>query len=462
MAWPFFTATGGRFLPPRTPPRPPRPHPPRPPSLRSSFQQIWRPLESPESPTPAGNHDQQEPGFQQALTGMLAEDNNEDEPEIDQFSYILPDILNEEEGEEEAGGGAREDSENNGDQDADNEDGSDNEDGRDYDYSDDGSDDDNSDDDGDDDSDDDGDDTDYVDRREQEDSSEDEEIDFPWDEHTDNAHPDHLERSAADPISDSNHSTSSAEAVEQPVPLFDAAAIPLHSFERPREDQITNLFELIWAVLPPVPPLYHSGRLDKTKKPSKQSFDLPSRSQLKCIVYCPDMFKDIEGEVAARLRRISFDWNNPRHREFAVRVFPWHTAKDSATTVHSEVDTEDMVMAVMLRTAVAIQHALIIQDIPSDYKPVFPCFSSAHTKGGSKPDGILVTSGRYPNEVTPLCLEVKTHGVIGDETGKNPLTGIQREDVNNPTGARRFVMAKSAKEDSDVACKILSQASRPL
>ncbi|TFY51533.1 hypothetical protein EVG20_g10959, partial [Dentipellis fragilis] len=246
--------------------------------------------------------------------------------------------------------------------------------------------------------------------------------------------------------------------------------LPLHPYARPREEDITNLFQLVWAVLPPVPPIYKHNQLRGTKRPSEADCNLEMR--LTKIVPLPQIFAPIEKTVAARLGSIPMDLNNPIHRDFAVRVFPWYTAMNVSRRIQSEVDTEDMVMNVLLRPAMAVAHAVLrdsqshdsvpqdhhgphVDPISSTHDPSFPFVSSAHGKKHAKPDGILVLSGEHPDEVTPLCLEVKTHAVISETV--NPLDTVQTPIPGHPHGAYKFNMPSSPSDSDDHACSIMTQ-----
>ncbi|TFY62984.1 hypothetical protein EVG20_g6506 [Dentipellis fragilis] len=205
----------------------------------------------------------------------------------------------------------------------------------------------------------------------------------------------------------------------------------LHPYSRPKEESISTLFQLVWAVLPPVPPLYESRQLRKTKRPS--ATDCAHTKRLTRVVYLPEIFLPIEGMVAQRLRSISVDFNNPRHREFAMRVFPWHTAIGAV-----KKDTGEE-----------------FDPIPEEYDAAYPFVSSAHGRKRAKPDGILVLRGEHPNEVTPLCLEVKTHAIISGT--QNPLQHVQTSISGHRYGAHKFNMPRFPHESDDHGCSILTQ-----
>ncbi|KAA1473245.1 hypothetical protein DENSPDRAFT_266098 [Dentipellis sp. KUC8613] len=257
--------------------------------------------------------------------------------------------------------------------------------------------------------------------------------------------------------------------------------LPLHPYLRPKENNIKTLLQLVWATLPPVPPLYEGSRLRKTKRPTLADCSVGVR--LSKIVYVPHIFAPIEAAVASRLNSITIDLNNPLHREFATRVFPWHTAIGASRRIQSEVDTEDMVMNVLMRAAMAVAHTVLRESesnavvsisenrnsdspepdgiqansdpLPDDHDSPFPFLSSAHSRRRAKPDGILVLSGEHPDEITPLCLEVKTHAICSDR--RNPLRHVQTPVPGHPHGAYKFNMPRSPSHSEDHTCSILTQ-----
>ncbi|THH15993.1 hypothetical protein EW146_g4579 [Bondarzewia mesenterica] len=222
----------------------------------------------------------------------------------------------------------------------------------------------------------------------------------------------------------------------------EALGRPLHPFTRPDENSIKNLLDLVWAEVPRPPEIYDEKALAGTRQPSKIDFSL--EMPLSKVIYLPKLVEQLFLHVAAKLQRISFDWNNTVHREFATRVIPWYTAHGLPHKIYSEHDSEDYVMNVLFRPAIAVVHALANQEIREDHDEEFPCISSAsgayhHGQSPVIPDGIVHTGTPGLNDKVnkiAMTVEVKTHGVLG--YGDNPLDPVQRSFPDKVPRAVRF------------------------
>ncbi|KAJ7475423.1 hypothetical protein B0H11DRAFT_1319664 [Mycena galericulata] len=180
---------------------------------------------------------------------------------------------------------------------------------------------------------------------------------------------------------------------------------------------------------PSIPDIYAPGKLTSTKAvPNVSTLDivLKDHERLLSVVPFLDMMEPLIAHVQAKYGHIKLDPGLVEHRDWILSIHPAIASTFLPSVIHSESDTEDWVLNVLWRPALAAYWAAEHNDFSRMGK--FPNLTSCSGGGTavSLPDVMLWEGTEReltePDRVLKATVEIKTHAAFVDMTSANKPT----------------------------------------
>lgn len=199
-----------------------------------------------------------------------------------------------------------------------------------------------------------------------------------------------------------------------------------------------------------VPNIYKPGALKGTRGPTQTDYQMSDSQQLKHVVYVPSLISQLHGEAerilgnlmitdSAEDNILGFLMGSRRYMG-QDEFLPW--------TIHSEHDTEDWVLAFLLRPAIAAAVCALAGTIVHEARPNGPNICAGDGLK-SIPDSVLF-NGTKEDAST---IEIKTHSAL------EVTTFSQLKTLNHlpPGSTARFNWPTNSDTELDTQSKLLVQ-----
>ncbi|KAJ7502461.1 hypothetical protein B0H11DRAFT_2274640 [Mycena galericulata] len=214
---------------------------------------------------------------------------------------------------------------------------------------------------------------------------------------------------------------------------------------------------------PEISPIYEEGKLKSTRSiPQIKTLDIVMQEdeRLLCVVPCGEMMLPLMNHVKMQYKDIEIVPQLLEHRDWILSVHPAVTSTFLPAVIHSESDTEDWVLNVLWRPALAAHWAAEHKDFSRMGKSPNLTSCSGGGPAASLPDAMLWDPAET-KRVLKATIEVKTHAAFVDATfEKNRTFGHLLRVLNDlpPGYGVRFVWPESDTETgTDTADKMIVQ-----
>ncbi|KAJ7090936.1 hypothetical protein B0H15DRAFT_1021712 [Mycena belliarum] len=189
------------------------------------------------------------------------------------------------------------------------------------------------------------------------------------------------------------------------------------------EDKAIPLVDYICIPPPHIPPIYSDSKLSSTRDlPKAKTLDtsIKEEDHLLSVVCVTKMMNSLMSHVREKhIDKFKLDPNRTDHRDWMVTTHPTVTSRSLPAVIQSESDTEDWVLDVIWRPALAGYWAAVNQSVaPQKCSPNLTSCAGGG-KGAVLPD-VMVWDSKRELKAT---VEIKTHGAFishgHDSVGKS-------------------------------------------